>query len=146
MSTPTGSPAAGNVWAFEPQKKVHAELVRNIALNDLHNVKAPRMAISSKPGTVHMQPVGTTDGRTHVGKEGEEVEARTVDSFHLRNVSLIKIDVRHRGMEDERMPFIPTGFDRMGLSIGKECKANLFRSPEILQSCVCPRAGSAASS
>ena len=40
-----------------------------------------------------MNPVRGKDGRVAIGKGGDPVEARTIDSFGFSNVSVIKIDV-----------------------------------------------------
>jgi hypothetical protein len=40
-----------------------------------------------------MNPARKFDGQVSVGRGGDKVEARTVDSFRFSDVSLIKIDV-----------------------------------------------------
>ncbi len=83
----------GTVYAFEPQKKIYRELVHNLKLNGLTNAVPLRFALSSKAGIIEMNPTGTHDGRVRVGKGGDKVEARTIDSFGFSDVSLMKIDV-----------------------------------------------------
>ena len=83
----------GHVYAFEPQKKIFRELVYNLKLNETNNVTPLRFAISSNLSIVEMNPVKGPDGQVEIGKGGDSVEARTIDSFGFSNVSLIKIDV-----------------------------------------------------
>jgi len=83
----------GRVYAFEPQKKIYRELVHNLELNGLTNAVPLRFALSSEPGIIEMNPATAHDGRVSVGHGGDEVEARTVDSFRFPKVSLMKIDV-----------------------------------------------------
>lgn len=78
----------GTVYAFEPQRKIYRELVHNLKLNKLTNAVPLRFALSSKTGIIEMEPASA-----HVGKGGDEVEARTIDSFGFSDVSLMKIDV-----------------------------------------------------
>lgn len=85
--------ADGIVYAFEPQRKIYRELVKNIELNNLENVVPLRFAVGAEHGIVEMVSVAGRDGLARVGKGGEEAELRTIDSFGFQNVSLIKIDV-----------------------------------------------------
>ena len=84
---------AGRVYAFEPQGAVHRELHHNLALNELDHAVALRLAVSDRPGTLEMAPPLPDDGWNRLGQGGESVEARTLDSFGFRDVSVIKIDV-----------------------------------------------------
>lgn len=89
----------GRVYAFEPQKKIYRELVRNLVLNKVANAVPLRFALGDEPRLVAMAPtVKGNEGHTAVGAGGDAVEMRTLDSFNLRNVSFIKIDVE--GYED----------------------------------------------
>lgn len=89
----------GVVYAFEPQRKLHRELVHNARLNGLENIVALRFALGSKPGIVEMSPATKhNEGGTGVAGGGDRAELRTLDGFGLENVSLIKIDVE--GYED----------------------------------------------
>jgi FkbM family methyltransferase len=83
----------GHVYAFEPQKKIFRELVYNLELNEINNVTPLRFAISSGLSIVEMDAVKGPDGQVAIGKGGDKVEARTLDSFGFSNISLIKIDV-----------------------------------------------------
>lgn len=83
----------GAVYAFEPQKKIFRELVKNLELNGLHNVVPLRFAVGASHEVIEMSPTEGRDGLMQVGAGGDEAELRTLDSFGFRNVSLIKIDV-----------------------------------------------------
>jgi FkbM family methyltransferase len=89
----------GRVYAFEPQRKLHRELVHNMRLNQVDNVVALRFALGDEPGVIEMRaPVEGNEGGTPVDKGGEKAELRTLDSFGFSNVSMLKIDVE--GFED----------------------------------------------
>lgn len=90
----------GKVYTFEPQKKNYRELWANCILNNLQDrVCLYHMAIGNKHKVVEIgEIVESSDGEVDEGGigvwgGGETVEMRTIDSFNLNNVSLIKIDV-----------------------------------------------------
>ena len=84
----------GRVYAFEPQKIVFRELVFNLIENNVHNVIPLRFALGADIRIVEMEkPINGREGLVKVGQGGDQVELRTLDSFNLRNVSFIKIDV-----------------------------------------------------
>jgi FkbM family methyltransferase len=84
----------GRVYAFEPQRKIHRELVHNLELNDVHNVVPLRFAVGDTVAVIEMNPsVEKNEGHTAIGAGGDKAELRTIDSFGFRNVSLMKIDV-----------------------------------------------------
>ncbi len=83
----------GTVFAFEPQRKIYRELVYNLELNELSNAVPLRFALSSKTEIVEMDPAVANDGQVRVGKGGDKVEARPIDSFGFSDVALMKIDV-----------------------------------------------------
>jgi FkbM family methyltransferase len=89
----------GRVYAFEPQRTVYRELFHNLKLNQLDHATPLMLAVSSAPGMLEMDPPQFDDGFTRVGKGGERVEARTLDSFGFSDVSLIKIDVEGHEIE-----------------------------------------------
>ena len=92
--------AAGQVYAFEPQRKVFRELRRNVQLNGLDGTVTPlRYALGAHNDVVEMDPPKRkNEGGVRVGRGGDRVELRTLDSFGIENVSLLKIDVE--GFED----------------------------------------------
>jgi FkbM family methyltransferase len=90
----------GRVYAFEPQRKIYRELVRNIELNNLRNAVPLRYALGDRHSVIEMsKSEAGNEGGTAVGSGGDKAELRTIDSFGFRNVSFIKIDVE--GYEDQ---------------------------------------------
>ena len=89
----------GHVFAFEPQKKVYRELVFNLLENHVLNVTPLRFALGGDVQIVEMNPpVDGIEAIVGVGRGGDRVELRPLDSFKLPNVSFMKIDVE--GFED----------------------------------------------
>lgn len=83
----------GIVYAFEPQKKIYRELVKNLELNGIENAVPLRFAVGAEHAVIEMDPTRALDGRTRVGAGGDRAELRTLDGFGFRDVSLVKIDV-----------------------------------------------------
>jgi FkbM family methyltransferase len=84
----------GRVYAFEPQKKVFRELVFNLIENRVQNVIPMRFALGEANRIIEMdKPVDGLEAVVKVGRGGDPVELRTLDSFHLNDVSFLKIDV-----------------------------------------------------
>lgn len=85
----------GIVYAFEPQRKIYRELRKNCELNGVNNVVCHRFAIGDRQEIVEMdiETYPASEGSTSIGKGGDLVEMRTIDSFHFTNVSFVKIDV-----------------------------------------------------
>lgn len=84
----------GAVIAFEPQKKMYVELYQNLKLNNCTNVVPIRKALGETYKTIQMtarDPVN--EGGTPIGVGGDSAQMIPLDSLHLQNVSLIKIDV-----------------------------------------------------
>jgi len=87
---------SGRVYAFEPQHKLFRELVFNLRLNGLDNAVPLRYALGHTSAIVEMDNAPhDNEGGTSIGRGGDRVELRPLDSFGFRNVSLIKIDVEH---------------------------------------------------
>jgi FkbM family methyltransferase len=78
------------VTAFEPLAEHVACFERNIQdpRVDLHQV-----ALAEKAGALRLAADGINSGNAAVADTGEAVRARTLDSFRLKGVDLIKIDV-----------------------------------------------------
>lgn len=88
--------SSGRVYAFEPQRKLFRELVFNLRLNGMNNAVPLRYALGHTAGVVEMDSsTSGNEGGTALGKGGDRVELRPLDSFGFRNVSLIKIDVEN---------------------------------------------------
>lgn len=91
----------GTVWAFEPQRKIYRELVKNLQLNGIKNVQTRLNALGNEEKLVGIGkvPLGN-EAATQICScnetlENEVVDMITLDSLNLSNVSLIKIDVEH---------------------------------------------------
>lgn len=104
----------GQVHCFEPQKKMAYIASANSVINDLSSrMIVHNNALSFAPGHVEMNaklPDGVNHGTNmteaektkarinyggmNLGRGGESVEAVTLDSLNLNNVSFIKIDVQ----------------------------------------------------
>lgn len=86
--------AGGRVYAFEPQAKIYRELHQNLKLNGITNVVALRCALGDRAGVIEMDAADpANEGGTAIGSGGDRAELRTLDSFALSDVSLLKIDV-----------------------------------------------------
>lgn len=86
----------GKVYAFEPQRKIFRELYWNCKLNKVKNVKAFRLGLGANHQIAYMEPtLKGNEAGTGIGcvKGTELVEVRTLDSFKLNNVSVLKVDV-----------------------------------------------------
>lgn len=87
----------GRVLAFEPQRSVHAVLVTNLTLNGQEQVSAERVALGAEAGeiTVPSLPLSAAAnfGGVSVGGAGEACPVRTLDSYGLDALRLIKMDV-----------------------------------------------------
>jgi FkbM family methyltransferase len=106
--------ATGTVHAFEPQQRMYELLCTNKVVNNLPQLRLHNAALSYAAGTLQMSatiPDGKSANRSfaeadaaadtplnyggmRLGKGGEAVDAITLDSLALRNVSLIKVDVQ----------------------------------------------------
>jgi FkbM family methyltransferase len=97
----------GRVIVLEPEPSNHALLLRNVALNRLHNVIVIRKAASSGPGvrSLSLSPVnpGIHSLSFRVGDRAIEVETVTLDQLAkeagLAEVSLLKVDVEGEELE-----------------------------------------------
>lgn len=86
----------GRVYAFEPQKKIFSELRMNLILNQRKNVITYRCAIGKEFGNVQMDAIfAANEGSSMIGEGGDSSCILPLDSFNLKNVSLIKIDVEN---------------------------------------------------
>ena len=95
--------ANGRVVAFEPQPKIFRELFMNMNINNLKNVIFYWAGVGAAEGQIELSPlVSSNEGGTPLGGgTGQFVQLLTIDSLHLKNVSLIKMDVE--GMEDQAL-------------------------------------------
>ncbi|MEJ6845090.1 FkbM family methyltransferase [Sinorhizobium fredii] len=78
------------VTAFEPLEE-HIECFgRNVVAE---HVRLHAVALAEKAGELRLAPAADNSGNASVGTEGEKVRARTLDSYRLKDIDLIKIDV-----------------------------------------------------
>lgn len=88
----------GYVWAFEPEPVNYAELLGNIALNDLHNVKAERKAVSNYSGKGKLYLSSDESGAHSLircrpkNKETVEVQTVMLDDLFNGRVDVLKTD------------------------------------------------------
>jgi FkbM family methyltransferase len=92
---------SAEVWAFEPRRSAAAELERHFSGSP---VRVHTMALSDADGETTITICGSDLGRSTLEKsnpvpgEEEVVTTRRLDSFDLRDVGFIKIDVEgHEG-------------------------------------------------
>ncbi len=95
--------AEGKVIAFEPQPKIFRELFLNMNINNLKNIVYYWAGVGANEGKIELSPlVSSNEGGTPLGGgTGQFVQLLTIDSLHLKDVSLMKIDVE--GMEDQAL-------------------------------------------
>lgn len=96
--------AQGRVLAFEAQRSIHAILSANLLLNGHRHVWAERVALGARAGTIKVPELDISraenfGGVSVGGGEGEDCPVRTLDSYDLPSLKLIKIDVE--GAESE---------------------------------------------
>jgi len=117
------------VHAFEPNPENMKILKRNAELNEV-SVDTLEYALGSVEGKVSMFPNGATS--RIVDGEGIEVPVRTLDSFQLPRVDLLKVDVEGyelevlRGAEQTLARCHPVMMVEMHHWIGAEAEASLF--------------------
>jgi len=89
---------SGRVLAFEPQRGIHSILTANVVLNGLEQIAVERVALGATNGeiTVPTLPLSrqANFGGVSLGAaEGEPCPMRTLDSYGLSVLKLLKIDV-----------------------------------------------------
>lgn len=110
----------GSVLAFEPQEWPFYALCGNLALNNLFNVKAFRLALSHSNryvGVPAKNPVEPCNfGGVHLFelsnvREGEAVQAIAIDALNLQRLDILKLDIE--GMELEALAGAANTIDRL---------------------------------
>ncbi|WIA14043.1 hypothetical protein OEZ85_002599 [Tetradesmus obliquus] len=104
----------GAVYAFEPQARMYQLLCTNMIINGLLQIQPMRNALSHEPGQLQLSgkvtdgsaggmaykdadrndKVNLNYGGMRLGVGGETVQAITLDSLNLTDVSLIKVDIQ----------------------------------------------------
>jgi FkbM family methyltransferase len=90
MSRKTGP--QGAVIAFEPDKKYYMELLETLSLNECTNVLPICKALGDTCKSAFFQKYMIQEEAVGVG---DWVETLSLDSLHLNNVSLIKMDIEN---------------------------------------------------
>lgn len=96
MARAAGS--TGTVFAFEPQRKIFAELYMNMVANQCDNVIPICCALGDMQALMKLrQDVPDNEGASYLmpGGIGEDVITVCLDDFHFNNVSFIKIDTEN---------------------------------------------------
>jgi len=97
--------ADGAVLAFEPQPVLFQTLCANLTLNSIVNVIAEKMGLGNRSQTLHIPLLDYGASHNFGGlsldlvDNGVAVPIKRLDSFNLRQCTLIKIDVE--GMESQ---------------------------------------------
>jgi FkbM family methyltransferase len=96
--------SSGKVYSFEPQRLVYYQLCGNVIVNGLGNVICHNVGLGSKEEVSELENqdyysgktinIGDTHTSRFTGNGKELVQIRTLDSYELENVSVIKIDVQ----------------------------------------------------
>lgn len=98
---------SGRVLAFEPCLKICAECAANLAVNDCTNVELYHYALGDCEQDVEFSILEGGEALAHISggvsknlsklvEYHELVHMRTIDSFNLNNVSIMKLDVEGR--------------------------------------------------
>ena len=87
------------VYSFEPQKKLHGLQKNTIKNNSIKNIKLRNIGLSNKNEKTKMNPLNyendwINSGDVSIGTNGEEITLKTLDSFKLDRVGIIKVDVQ----------------------------------------------------
>lgn len=89
---------AGHVIAFEPQRIPFQMLCGNCQLNSADNVDAERVALGAAAGRTRVLPLSPYCDApwgiaTTGGPVGDSVPVRTIDSYELKRLNFVKLDL-----------------------------------------------------
>lgn len=126
----------GAVVAIEPMPDIHKELLANLALNHVENIRVVRAAVTSEPGevTLYVPHTGNLGATTMVQPNRHEAKfvvpglplAQVVTATELRRARIIKIDVE--GAEGVVLASLAPMLDQLR----PECEIVVEISPERL--------------
>lgn len=110
---------SGLVCTFEPARRVYAQLVENIALNQFANIDARQAAVTDSPGQIELFFAGENEqgSSSVVRREGEAELVEAVDfaaimaMVPMERVRIIKIDVE--GAESMVLAGLVENLDRV---------------------------------
>jgi FkbM family methyltransferase len=88
------------VYAFEPQKMTYYSLCGSVALSNINNIECINFGLGSdeQVGTKQLNIVSNDGGGSSLINNTnvlstENIEVRTLDSFNIKNIGFIKMDV-----------------------------------------------------
>lgn len=102
-------PKVAQVWCFEAQRNTFTALNAGIALNGLQNIVANNCAMGAphQVGEMILKIINDDGGGSSIcdlptnfqPQDTEKVQCKTLDSFNIENIGLIKIDVEGNELE-----------------------------------------------
>ena len=90
----------GCVHSFEPQRIIYYQLCSNVFLNGLDNVYCHNVAVGDSDGYAYIDSPdyhnkgNVNFGDVRIGKSGDKIEQRSLDSYTFNDIVFIKIDVQ----------------------------------------------------
>tara|TARA_A100001015_G_scaffold6823_1_gene8484 strand:+ start:516 stop:1184 length:669 start_codon:yes stop_codon:yes gene_type:complete len=82
-----------NVYAFEMNKKIYDYFLQNVS--DCNNIKSFNVALYNEDNDHLLSTNDLDSGQNKINKNGKiEVKGKTLDSYKLENVGLIKLDIQ----------------------------------------------------
>jgi FkbM family methyltransferase len=95
------------VYSFEPQKMTYYSLCGSVALSNLKNVECYNIGLGTaeQVGKQILNIVSLDGGGSTLHMDNtpvlntEMIEIKTLDSFHIENISFIKIDVENNELQ-----------------------------------------------
>lgn len=92
---------SGMVYGFEPVPENYERALKNLRLNSLKNIRIENKAVSARPETLYLPPLGSNKGAVFMMEEPSgdprEIPAITLDQFVKSNAvekaDLIKMDI-----------------------------------------------------
>lgn len=82
-----------NVYAFEMNKKIYDYFLQNVS--DCNNIKSFNVALYNEDNDHLLSTDDLDSGQNKIDENGKiEVKGKTLDSYKLENVGLIKLDIQ----------------------------------------------------
>ena len=89
------SPWFDDVYAFEMNTKVYNYFLQNMKMKRCDNVKSFNVALYNKETDDLLSTDYLNSGHNKIDEDGKiRVKAKTLDSYQLKNVGLIKLDIQ----------------------------------------------------
>lgn len=87
-----------HVHSFEPQESLCILQQQSVKNSNISNISVHNVALSDCAGTGELNPVSYDStfntGDVSIGSGGEFIDIKTLDSYQLSNIAVIKIDVQ----------------------------------------------------